>query len=119
MAAGEDEPQAVVLDLLRCPGRVGLGDLREPPGELRLQGGEMAAAAEGIDRLEAPGGHQPRPRVVRDTVPRPTLDGYRKRLVKHFLGQVEVPHQPEQGGEDAAGLGAVDLVDQCANVCRA
>ena len=103
----------------RCPRRVRVGDLREPPGELRLQGVEAAAAPKRVDRLESPRGDEPRPRIVRDAVFGPALDGDRKRLVERFFGQVEVAHEPDQGGEDAARLGAIDLLDQGVDVCRA
>ena len=52
------------------------------------------------------------PRVVGDAVARPALGGDRERLLRGFLGEVEVAEEADQGGEDAAPLLAEDLLER-------
>ena len=44
-------------------------------------------------------------------VARPALGGDRERLLRGFLGEVEVAEEADQGGEDAAPLVAEDLLE--------
>ena len=118
VAAGEDEPQPVVLDLLARSGRVRLGDLREPPGDLPMLAVEGAAAAQGVDRLEPPRGYEPGPRVIRDAFPPPPLDRCGEGFMQRLLRQVKVPHQPHQRCEDPTRLRPVELLDECVEARR-
>ena len=43
-------------------------------------------------------------------VARPPLRGDRERLLRGFLGEVEVAEEADQGGEDASPLVAEDLL---------
>ena len=38
----------------------------------------------------------------------PLVHGGRKGLLRRLFGQVEVAHQPDQGGDDPAPIGAID-----------
>ena len=107
VAAGEDEPQAVVLDFL-LDGLLG----GERFGVLLLERVEARAAANRVDRLEAPGGYQPRARVLRKSFPWPLLERRAKRLVQRFLGKVEIAEQAHQRCKHAARFGPVDALDR-------
>ena len=110
MAAGEDQPELVVLHVPLVP--LG-GVLRGGVDPLRVvlrQPLEPGAAAQGVDRLEAAGRDQPRTGVGRHAFARPLLQRRRKGLVQSVLREIEVAQQADQGGEDAAGLRAVDGV---------
>ena len=108
MAAGEDQLQPLV-----GKGRLlhlvlhGLGHLEQA----RLLG-ERPIAAEAVDRAVAGGDRQPGARVGRRAVPRPALRRDRERLLRGFLGEVEVAEEADQRGEDAAPLVAEDLLEQ-------
>ncbi len=116
MAAGEDQPQPVVLDPLVLPRRGILGLGVEPRGELRLRGVEAGAAADAVDGLEAAGRNQPRPGVGGHAIPRPLLERRREGIVQRVLGEVEVAEHADEGGEDAARVGAVDRVHRLARL---
>jgi len=44
-------------------------------------------------------------------LPRPALGRDRERLLRGFLGEVEVAEEADQAGEDASPLVAEDLVE--------
>ena len=108
MAACEHEAQPVVFDALFVPwrGRVvryGIDLLRHV-----LHRDEARTPAYAIDRLEATGRHQPRPRVRRHALARPLLERGTEGLVQRLLGNVEVAQEADQRSKDAAGLVAID-----------
>ena len=108
MAAGEDqfEPfvgKRSVLHLVLH----GLGHLEQA----RLLG-ERPIAAEPVDRAIAGGNRQPRARVGRWAVPRPALRSDRERLLRGFLGEIEVAEEADQAGDDTAPLVPEDLLEQ-------
>ena len=78
MAAGEDQPQAVVLDLVRLRRSVGAApDRSSRRGELRERRVEAGAAAQGVDGLEparprraTPAGSRARPPAATARPPR-------------------------------------------------
>jgi len=110
VAAGEDQPELVVLHVPLVP--LG-GVLRGGVDLLRVvlrQPLEPGAATQGVDRLEAAGRDQPRPGGGRNPLLRPLLQRGREGLVQRVLREIEVAQQADQGGEDAAGLRAVDGV---------
>jgi len=72
---------------------------------------EARTPAQRIDRAEAAGRHQPRARVLRHAVQRPSLERRAKRIVQPLLGEVEVAEEPDQRGQDATPLVAERLVD--------
>ena len=51
------------------------------------------------------------PRVGGGAVARPALRRDRERLLRGFLGEVEVAEEADQGGEDASPLVAEDLLE--------
>ena len=106
MAAGEDQPQAIVGDrahlvlLVRLSPRCH-GLERRQLGALVL---EAALAADPVDRLVARGGHDPRGRVVGHPGRGPALKRDHERLLDRLLGEVEVPEDARQRGDRPAGL---------------
>ncbi len=112
MAAGEDQPQPVVLDAF-LPGP-GLGGKRIE--RLLVDVGEALLPPDRVDRLEAPGGHEPGAGVLRDAVPRPLLERRAESLRQGLLREVEVAEQPHQRGEHAARVLAIDLLEDRARV---
>ena len=81
VAAGENEAQPIVLDALCVPGRGGLvGDRFDLLGDI-LDRVEPCAPADAVDRLEAPGRYEPRPRILRHAFARPLLERGAKRVV--------------------------------------
>jgi hypothetical protein len=79
--------------------------------ELANLGGEGPLAADPVDRPVARRADQPGAGAGGDAVARPALRGDREGLLAGFLGEVEVAEEADQGGEDAAPLLAVDLVE--------
>ena len=113
MAAGEDEAQPIVLDL------VGLGLFRGERLELfGLDVGEAAFAPQGVDRLEAPGGDEPGARIGGHALARPLLERRAKRFGHRFFGELKVAEQAHQRGEHAARFRPVDGFDVGARHAR-
>ncbi len=106
MAAGEHEPQPVVLDVFGSPRRriVGAAILLG----ILVERVEPRAPADAVYGLEATGRNQPRPRVGRHAVARPLFECRPESVVQRLFGDIEVAEQADQGGEDAARLRPVD-----------
>jgi len=107
VTAGEQQLEPLVgngrlvhLDLRR------LGNVQQP---CLLQAGPVASDA--VDRPVARRRDEPRGRVDRDPVARPSLGGDRERLLSGFLGEVEVAEEADYRGEDTAPLVAEDPVE--------
>ncbi|MCY1182860.1 hypothetical protein D9M73_234390 [compost metagenome] len=106
MAAGEDQPQAIVLQVILCHVRrlkgfqgvcqTGLGDI------------ETGATAQAIDRLEAAGGHQPGPRAGRHAIALPALHRNEEGFMQGLLGQVEITEQADQSRQDSPRILAIN-----------
>ncbi len=105
MAAGEDQPQPVVGDVV-------VFGVAELLGSVRLIRDFAAAFAQAIDRFESPGRNEPGARIRRGAVDRPALDRGRERVLERLLGEIEIAEEADQSGENAAGLGAVDRLDR-------
>ena len=73
--------------------------------------GQRAVAADAVDRPVARRRDQPGARVAGHAVARPALGGDRERLLRGFLGEVEVAEEADQGGEDASPLVAEGLLE--------
>ncbi len=116
MAAREDEPQAIVLDVLVEHGREVLGLGRQLLGQLVVERTRAPAHADAVDGLEAARRHEPGARVRGHAVARPLLDRGAKRLVQRFLGEVEIAEQADQRREHAPRFLAIDGVDRAAYV---
>ena len=108
VAAGEDEPQAIVFDLLALvPVRRRVGHRLDGLGMI-LPADQARIAAQAVDRLEPADGDQPGDRVRRHAVAGPLLGRRQKGIVFRFLGQVQASQQPHQRREDAPPVAAVD-----------
>jgi hypothetical protein len=59
----------------------------------------------------ARGRRQPRARIARQPFAGPALGGRRKRLLRGFLGEIEVAEEADQRREDTTPLLAEDLLD--------
>ena len=108
MAAGEDQLQPLVgkgslLHLVLH----GLGHV-----EQAFLCGERPIASEAVDRAVAGGDRQPGAWVGRRPVPGPALGRDRERLLRRFLGEIDVAEKADQAGEDAAPLVPKDLLEQ-------
>src|SRR5262249_23244060 len=108
VAAGEDQLKALV-----GKGRLlhlvlhGLGHVEQA----RLLD-ERPLAAQAVDRAVAGRDREPGARVGRHPVPGPALGRDRERLLRGFLGEVEVAEEADQAGEQTAPLVAEDLLEQ-------
>jgi hypothetical protein len=108
MTAGEDQLEALVLDLRVLDlihGR--LGSLEQP----RLLG-QGALAPESVDCPVAGGCEQPADRVRRNPIALPTLGGDRECLLSGLLGEVEVAKEADQRGKYPAPMVAEDVLEQ-------
>ena len=121
VTAGEDQPQAVVLDLvglieqLRHRFLIGVG-LRERLAAGLLQQLHAAGGApQPVDRAVAGDGRQPGAGALRDAVDRPAPQRLRERLLGALLGQVPVAGPPDQRGDDAAPLLAEGSIHRALN----
>jgi hypothetical protein len=80
MTAGKDQPQAVILDAFTVQFITGIShELYFSIFGQRLKPG---TAADDIDPLEAPGRHQPGPRIARYAVTRPLLQRCPERVMQ-------------------------------------
>ena len=102
VAAGEDQPQAVIFQLFFLAGRRHV--LFQAPGDLLLGGVEAGPSAQGVDGLEAAGGDQPGPGLFGNAVPWPLLHGGDEGVLQSLLGQIEIAQQTDERGQHPAGL---------------
>ncbi len=109
VAAGENEPQAIILDRLAVRWSGLVDDCIHLLGDI-LHRVEPRAPAYAIDRLEPTRGYQPRARIRRDAVAGPLLERCAKSIVQRLLGEVEVAQQPDQRGEDPSRFGPIDCL---------
>ena len=77
--------------------------------ELGRQG---PVAADAVRGPVVSGRHQPGTRIVRDTVSGPPVGGDGERLLRGFLGEVEVAEKADEGRDDAAPVLAEGLVER-------
>ena len=110
MAAGEDQAHEVVLERLFRP--IG-GRRRRLDGvrDLRLFLGKTLLAPEPIKGFVARRRDQPGERVPRNPARRPLSERHRERFLKGVLGNVEVTEEPDQGGEGARPLLAIQRLE--------
>ena len=111
VAAGEDEAKAVVgdvarIEVRRLDGQVGRG--RREGVQLVREPGLATDAVDGLvpGRLDDPGA-----RDLGDAGDPPLVHRGGKRFLGGLFGDVEVPNEPDQGGDDPAPIGAIDGVD--------
>ncbi len=112
MAAGEDQPEAIVGDLARVVIRLFHGGDRSGLG-LRFQFLlELGAAADAVDGLVPRGLDDPGAGRVGDAGDPPLVERGCKGFLRSLFGQVEVAKKPDQRGDDPAPVGAIDRVDR-------
>jgi hypothetical protein len=116
MAANEDQPQAVILDVLIRPRYVGAGDFLQAIGDLNLPFVKPPSTPQGINRLEPSRGYQPSPRVRGHTLRFPSFHRRREGFVHGLFSQVEVTKNTHQGREDTPRLRAINFVNDGPNV---
>ena len=114
MAAGEDQPQPVVLD---DAGRLVGAVVSDHECRLVL-GVAVGLAADPVDRAVAGGRGEPAAGVGRYAVPGPPLDRGEERLAGRLLGDVDVAEAADQRGDDPAVLLAVDPLDRGRGIRR-
>ena len=111
MTAGEKKPQPVVRNTVIVLIRQGRDDRVIRFAETRDRRIETYPAAHPVDRLEAPGGDEPCPRISRHAVVRPALERGHERVVQRLLGEIEIAEETDERRQDLARVRAVDLVD--------
>jgi hypothetical protein len=72
---------------------------------------QRAIPADAVDCAVAGGGQQPGAGAGRNTVAWPTLGCDGKRLLRGFLGEIEVAEEADEGRNDATPVVAKDLVE--------
>jgi hypothetical protein len=128
VAAREDQAQAVLgqgaVALVRAEAARGRGAVRarrqhrrrgwrrllEVPRDLVLLAREEGAAAHAVDGLVARGGDEPARGVAGHALLGPLLERRRYGFLQGLLRGVEVAEEADQRGQDAAVLGAEDLL---------
>jgi hypothetical protein len=78
---------------------------------LRLLG-ERPVAPQAIDGTVAGRRHEPGTRFGRCPVSRPPFRGDRERLLRGFLGQIDIAEERDKAGDDPAPLLTKDLIEQ-------
>src|SRR6188508_3384532 len=117
MAAGEDEAQPVVLDLVVVDIRL-FCRLADAPEHWRERCVERRAPAQPVDRLEATRRYEPRSRIVRNAIRGPARHCGRERILHGLLGKVEIAEEADERGQDAARVRSVELLDPFAHDVR-
>lgn len=110
VAAGEDQPQHVVLDRFHVA-RLRFVDAIEAVLDVLLRGIETRTPPDRVDRLEAAGRDKPAGGVGGNAIDRPCSCGGRKGIVQRLLRAVEIAEQSDQRRQHPARLGSVDLLD--------
>ena len=110
MAAGEDQPQHVVLDRfhvadLRCVGGV------EAVFDVMLRSIETRPPPDRVDRLEASRRNEPGEGIAGNAVRWPCPGGRSEGVVQRFLRPVEIAEQADQRRQHPARLRSIDLLD--------
>ena len=108
VAAGEDEPQAIVAHRTDLLGLVIV--LVQPDGvHLAVVAGRLAPQA--VDRPVPGRGEDPAPRVGGHAGVRPALRCHDERLLDRLLGDVDVAAEADQGGDDPTALLTEDALE--------
>ena len=113
MAAGEDQPEAVVSDGARIVGGKRLRPRAVGLVRKRLDlAVDSTAAAQVVARAVARNRHQPGAGVVGQPVGGPVDQGRRHRLLHRLLGGVEVAEHARHRGDEPAVLAPEDVLDE-------
>ena len=112
MAAGEDQPQAIVGYLGRVEIRLRRG--RDGPG--RDHGLDflfkVPAPPDAIDGFVPGRLDDPCARRVRNSGDTPLIEGRCKRFLRHLFGQIKVAKKPDQSGDNTPPIRAMQCVDR-------
>ncbi|GAA3115681.1 hypothetical protein GCM10020254_72950 [Streptomyces goshikiensis] len=112
MAGGEDQPEQVVVDVLR-PGRLrGRGDVLQGAADLGELAGVGLLAANEVDGAVFGRGHEPGARFLRDARLWPLFEGGDQGVLRDLLGDSDVPHDAGDTGDDARGLDPEHRLDR-------
>ena len=116
VAAGEDQPEAIIGDL----GRIVVGLLG---GRAQLRRGirfqlvrEPRPAPDAIDALVPGRLDDPGPRRLGNAGGPPLVHRGHKGFLGGLFGQVEIADEANEGGDDPAPIGAVDRVDSLVGI---
>ena len=120
MAGDEHEAQQVVADGV-VDGGVELRGRRVATGlelvtELFVLTVEHLAPAQLVDRPMLRGGHEPRPRIVRDARPGPALERHDERVLRQVLGQADVAGDTREPCDQPGGLDAPHGIDRVVRI---
>jgi hypothetical protein len=102
VTASEDQPQAIVFDAAFIFRHVGGVDRECICAEVVDAGYESRVATHAVDCAVAPGAHEPRARVGRNSVTQPLLERHPERILQRLLGDVEVSEEADQCGQDSS-----------------
>jgi len=115
VAGREDQPQQVVVDVAGDrPVEIGVGVLprRQGPSDLGVPALQLAVTAELVDGAALGHGHQPGPRVARDTGLGPLLQRGDHGVLGELLGQADVAGVVRQPGDQAGPLHPDHRIDR-------
>jgi hypothetical protein len=108
MAAREDQPQAVVGELLHVC--LLFLELQCSTEQLALLG-EAALAAQPVDRAVAGRGQDPRGGAGGHAGRRPALRRHRECVLHRLLGEVEIAEEADEGGDRPSRLAPEQAVE--------
>ena len=116
MTRDENEAQKVVADFIVnrgveiCHGHL-LFALKLAHNLLVLAP-EECVPSEAVDGTMLGGGHQPSPRIIRNSRLRPLLEGSNESVLREFLGKTDVADDPRESRDDSSRLDPPDCVDR-------
>lgn len=109
VAGDKDQRQQVLVG-------AGLARRRGLRRELRVLLVSRPLPPDQVDRPAPGDGHQPGGRVIWYALLRPLLQRGDHGVLRQFLGQPEIPHQPGEGGDQARGVHPPDRLDRTPRV---
>ena len=96
MAAGEDQPEPIILDVFVAAGRTLAGQGLDPVGDGAQRGVKACAAAQETDGLEPARRDEPGAAVGGHPRLGPLLGSGDKRVVQRLFGQIEIAEQADE-----------------------
>ena len=113
VAAGEDQPQAVVGELVGVTARSSPSAraARARPAS-SVFASSVALAAQAVDRAVAGDARDPGAGIVRHAVARPALEGDDEGVLDRLLGEVEVAEDADQGRDRPSRLAPEQAVER-------
>ena len=116
VAGGEDEAQQLVAEIV-VHGRFdrlgrAVDALVQRPRDLLVLALAHLVAPEGVDGAALGGGHQPGAGIGRNAGPRPFGEGDDQRVLRQFLGQVDIAHHAGQARDEPGPFNAKGRFDR-------